>query len=103
MLHALRPVFREFGHPAAFVDEALAHHRGRPERQPSPPDRAVPHGGAPRAGNPRRVAPPRPRDGRWVRVPGTRRCSGWPSRSAAPTPSEPCCTITVMLLARGLV
>ena len=31
-LHALRPVFRELGHPAAFVYEALEHNRGRPER-----------------------------------------------------------------------
>jgi hypothetical protein len=31
-LHALRPVFRELGHPAAFVYEALEHSRGRPER-----------------------------------------------------------------------
>jgi hypothetical protein len=30
-LHALRPVFRELGHPAAFVYEALEH-TGRPER-----------------------------------------------------------------------
>jgi hypothetical protein len=31
-LHALRPVFRELGHPAAFVYEALEHTRGRPQR-----------------------------------------------------------------------
>ncbi len=31
-LHALRPVFRELGHPAAFVYEALEHSRGRPQR-----------------------------------------------------------------------
>ena len=31
-LHALRPVFRELGHPAAFVYDALEHTRGRPER-----------------------------------------------------------------------
>jgi DNA-binding transcriptional ArsR family regulator len=31
-LHALRPVFRELGHPAAFVYEALEHSGGRPER-----------------------------------------------------------------------
>jgi DNA-binding transcriptional ArsR family regulator len=31
-LYALRPVFRELGHPAAFVYEALEHNRGRPER-----------------------------------------------------------------------
>jgi hypothetical protein len=31
-MHALRPVFRELGHPAAFVYEALEHYRGRPER-----------------------------------------------------------------------
>ena len=31
-LHALRPVFRELGHPAAFVYEALEHHKGRPQR-----------------------------------------------------------------------
>ena len=31
-LHALRPVFRELGHPAAFVYEALEHARGRPQR-----------------------------------------------------------------------
>ncbi len=31
-LHALRPVFRELGHPAAFVYEALEHSTGRPQR-----------------------------------------------------------------------
>jgi hypothetical protein len=31
-LHALRPAFRELGHPAAFVYEALEHTRGRPQR-----------------------------------------------------------------------
>lgn len=31
-LHALRPVFRELGHPAAFVFEALEHVKGRPQR-----------------------------------------------------------------------
>src|SRR4029079_18767330 len=31
-LYALRPVFRELGHPAAFVYEALEHSKGRPER-----------------------------------------------------------------------
>jgi hypothetical protein len=31
-LHALRPVFRELGHTAAFVYEALEHHQGRPQR-----------------------------------------------------------------------
>ncbi len=31
-LHALRPVFRELGHPAAFVYEALESGRGRPQR-----------------------------------------------------------------------
>jgi hypothetical protein len=31
-LHALRPVFRELGHTAAFVYEALEHHPGRPQR-----------------------------------------------------------------------
>ena len=31
-LHALRPVFRELGHAAAFVYEALEHTRGRPQR-----------------------------------------------------------------------
>jgi hypothetical protein len=31
-LHALRPVFRELGHPAAFVYEALERTRGRPQR-----------------------------------------------------------------------
>ena len=31
-LHALRPVFRELGHPAAFVYEALERSKGRPER-----------------------------------------------------------------------
>src|SRR6478735_219509 len=30
-LHALRPVFRELGHPAAFVYEALEQARGRPQ------------------------------------------------------------------------
>ena len=31
-MHALRPVFRELGHPAAFVYEALEHHKGPPLR-----------------------------------------------------------------------
>jgi hypothetical protein len=31
-LHALRSVFRELGHPAAFVYEALEHNKGRPVR-----------------------------------------------------------------------
>ena len=31
-LHALRPVFRELGHCAAFVYEALEHSGGRPQR-----------------------------------------------------------------------
>lgn len=31
-LHALRPAFRELGHPAAFVYEALEQARGRPQR-----------------------------------------------------------------------
>ena len=60
-LHALRPVFRELGHPAAFVYEALEHTQGPAGTQlrPGHPDRAVPDRGVRGAGNPRRLEPRR--------------------------------------------
>jgi hypothetical protein len=72
-LHALRPVFRELGHPAAFVYEALERSKGRPERS---------FDLVTRTGLSRRAVYEaletlaawnlvEPREGRWLLVPGT--------------------------------
>ena len=72
-LHALRPVFRELGHPAAFVYEALEHIRGRPERSFD----LVTRTGLSRTAVYEALETlaawnlVEPRDGRWVLVPGT--------------------------------
>jgi DNA-binding transcriptional ArsR family regulator len=72
-LHALRPVFRELGHPAAFVYEALEHNRGRPERSFD----LVTRTGLSRTAVYEALETLAawnlvdPRDGRWVLVPGT--------------------------------
>jgi DNA-binding transcriptional ArsR family regulator len=71
-LHALRPVFRELGHPAAFVYEALEH-SGRPERSFDLINRT----GLSRTAVYEALETlaawhlVEPRDGRWIRVPGT--------------------------------
>jgi DNA-binding transcriptional ArsR family regulator len=72
-LHALRPVFRELGHPAAFVYEALEQSRGRPERSFD----LVTRTGLSRTAVYQALETlaawnlVTPRDGRWVLVPGT--------------------------------
>ena len=71
-LHALRPVFRELGHPAAFVYEALEHSRA-PERSFD----LVTRTGLSRTAVYQALETlaawnlVTPRDGRWVLVPGT--------------------------------
>jgi hypothetical protein len=72
-LHALRPVFRELGHPAAFVYEALEHNRGEPERSLD----LITRTGLSRTTVYEALETlaawhlVEPRDGRWVLVPGT--------------------------------
>ena len=72
-LHALRPVFRELGHPAAFVYEALEHSKGRPERSFD----LVTRTGLSRTAVYEALETlaawhlVEPRDGRWALVPGT--------------------------------
>ena len=71
-LHALRPVFRELGHPAAFVYEALEHTRA-PERSFD----LITRTGLSRTAVYEALETlaawhlVEPRDGRWVLVPGT--------------------------------
>jgi hypothetical protein len=72
-LQALRPVFRELGHPAAFVYEALEHAHGRPERSFD----LVTRTGLSRTAVYEALETlaawnlAEPRDGRWVLVAGT--------------------------------
>jgi hypothetical protein len=72
-LHALRPVFRELGHPAAFVYEALEHNKGRAERSFD----LVTRTGLSRTAVYEALETlaawhlVEPRDGRWVLAPGT--------------------------------
>ncbi len=90
-LHALRPVFRELGHPAAFVYEALEHAKGRPERSFD----LVTRTGLSRTAVYQALETlaawnlVTPRDGRWVLVPGTSLQLLAETSSAARTPSGP--------------
>ena len=94
-LHALRPVFRELGHPAAFVYEALEHSQDAgTQLRPGHPHRAVPHRGVRGPGNPRRLEPRRPPATAGGSSSPAPACSSWPNSSAAPTPSAPCSAVT---------
>ena len=90
-LHALRPVFRELGHPAAFVYEALEHTgAGRNAASTWSPAPGCP---GPRCTRRWKPSPrgtssnPATAGGSSSPAPA---CSCWPSSSAAPTPSGPC-------------